>query len=369
MTLDGARVGVVGGGVAGLAAAVELGRLGAETYLYESSDTVGGQIRTFRAPGFVIEDGADGFSTPSSSERELLTTLGLTGRLVKQRALPLLSYRAGTLSRLNPKLAAELLGIRTHGVRPRSSLLSFETGMSDLVDALESALSNATIRRAKPVLVVSPSPDGIITQTQNHNYDAVDLLVIATPPVVAGKLLSFAAQGLGDTIPVPELTSIVTVSLAFPRSAVVHPLDATGFVVIGRDGAVPRDGLRACSFASSKFPGRAPRDHVLVRAFYRPGDALGLDEADERWVDRAIHDLDPVLGLRADCILSRVARWPQALPARPGAPAGTSTLDLIHRCGERVVVAGSAVTGPGVLSALCSGRKAASAVHAASHDL
>jgi protoporphyrinogen/coproporphyrinogen III oxidase len=76
------RVAIVGGGVAGLAAAYELARLardGAEVQgvLFEASTRLGGIVETVREGGFVIECGPDAWVTEKPWARELAEELGL----------------------------------------------------------------------------------------------------------------------------------------------------------------------------------------------------------------------------------------------------------------------------------------------------
>ena len=76
------RVAIVGGGVAGLAAAYELARLareGAEVQgvLYDASTRLGGIVETVREGGFVIECGPDAWVTEKPWARELAEELGL----------------------------------------------------------------------------------------------------------------------------------------------------------------------------------------------------------------------------------------------------------------------------------------------------
>jgi oxygen-dependent protoporphyrinogen oxidase len=76
------RVAIVGGGVAGLAAAYELARLardGAEVQgvLFEASTRLGGIVETVREGGFVIECGPDAWVSEKPWARELAEELGL----------------------------------------------------------------------------------------------------------------------------------------------------------------------------------------------------------------------------------------------------------------------------------------------------
>jgi oxygen-dependent protoporphyrinogen oxidase len=76
------RVAIIGGGVAGLAAAYELARLArdvaaVEGVLFEASTRLGGIVETVREGGFVIECGPDAWVTEKPWARELAEELGL----------------------------------------------------------------------------------------------------------------------------------------------------------------------------------------------------------------------------------------------------------------------------------------------------
>jgi oxygen-dependent protoporphyrinogen oxidase len=76
------RVAIVGGGVAGLAAAYELARLArngaaVQGVLFEASTRLGGIVETVREGGFVIEGGPDAWVSEKPWARELAEELGL----------------------------------------------------------------------------------------------------------------------------------------------------------------------------------------------------------------------------------------------------------------------------------------------------
>src|SRR5206468_9559803 len=86
------RIIVVGGGIAGLAAAhrlIELNKeksLDIEVVLLEASARLGGTIATERVGDFLVEAGPDSFITEKPWALRLCERLGLTSRLVPTQA-------------------------------------------------------------------------------------------------------------------------------------------------------------------------------------------------------------------------------------------------------------------------------------------
>jgi oxygen-dependent protoporphyrinogen oxidase len=74
---------VVGGGIAGLAAAYELGLAGVSTTLLEASTRLGGKVRTDEIDGFLVETGPDSFVSYRPAAAELARELGLGDELVR----------------------------------------------------------------------------------------------------------------------------------------------------------------------------------------------------------------------------------------------------------------------------------------------
>ncbi len=78
------KVAVIGGGITGLAAAHRLTELApqAEVTLFESSDRLGGILRTVRQDGFLIEQSADSFITNIPAAIELCRRIGFADQLI-----------------------------------------------------------------------------------------------------------------------------------------------------------------------------------------------------------------------------------------------------------------------------------------------
>ncbi len=118
------RVAVVGGGLAGLAAAYRLRRLGLEPLVLEAGSAFGGKVQTEQAEGLILEAGPDSFLVRKPEVVQLVRELGL-----EQDLVPLppggsgsAIYARGRLHAIPPGL---MLGLPTE-VWPilRSSLLS-----------------------------------------------------------------------------------------------------------------------------------------------------------------------------------------------------------------------------------------------------
>jgi oxygen-dependent protoporphyrinogen oxidase len=117
-------VAIVGGGIAGLAAALELTKQGVSFVLLERGARVGGVIVSEEVDGYTIDGGPDALLVQKPDGVALCRELGLGDRLVPTRP-PRLAYvqRAG---RLHPLPAGSVLGIPTQvGPFLRTSLFSW----------------------------------------------------------------------------------------------------------------------------------------------------------------------------------------------------------------------------------------------------
>ncbi|MDH3707767.1 MAG: FAD-dependent oxidoreductase, partial [Acidimicrobiia bacterium] len=76
------RIAVVGGGIAGLAAAHHAVRAGAEVTLFEAEPAVGGKLRTSPFAGLPIDESADAFLARVPWAYDLCREIGLADELV-----------------------------------------------------------------------------------------------------------------------------------------------------------------------------------------------------------------------------------------------------------------------------------------------
>lgn len=81
-----AEVVVVGGGVAGLVAALECARIGLSVTVLERAATPGGCVGRVELAGLILDSGAESFATRGGSVAELIAELGLEADVVKPNA-------------------------------------------------------------------------------------------------------------------------------------------------------------------------------------------------------------------------------------------------------------------------------------------
>jgi len=352
------RVVVVGAGVAGLAAAWDLAQAGADVTVLESERRPGGVIVTERRDGFLVEGGPDGFLAAEPELPALAGDLGIADRLVTQRARGSSLWTGKQFEPLEEGRAAALLGIETRTSNLVAGFRTFAGGMDELVTALAQRLVGA--QHAAPLLGRAQGVTGItrthrgwhVAVTGGSAHDA-DGVVLALPAYAAGRWLEqigvAGARALGEVVYAPS----VTVSLAYRAEQLPRPLDGTGFVVapnpVGAQHAAPL--LRACTYASSKFPGRAPDGHVLLRAFFSSvdGDPAAL----------AHEQLSAILGIRGAPLWARAFHWTRGLPRyrEHHATHVAAVRDRLARLAP-LTIAGAGYDGAGVSACVRSGREA-----------
>lgn len=348
---------VIGGGLAGLACTMELAHHSVRVTLLEAADRFGGQVRTTRDEGFVVEDGAVVLDPESSVGTDLAHELGMADQLVGRKPLPTLTLLNGRLDRLQAGETAALFGVPADqsGETPP---VTVRKGMDRLVRAITHQLDErADLRSGCSAVALGKADESWMVHPEIGGAIESDALVLALPPRAAAWLVHPVDRRSARALTGLPARTVLTVTLAYHRDAVADPLDACGFIVpTGSSGA----GLHSCSFATSQFDDRAPEDVVLLRAVVQPGrgELAGTTEAD--WIESVADLLTPILGIDGSPLASWVARWPEALPEY--GPAYTRTVAAARGALAalgRVEIAGAAYDGWGIDRALVSGRTAA----------
>jgi len=444
-------VAIVGGGIAGLAAAYELRARTLSVRVFEASARPGGVITTDRLDGWVIDAGPDSLLVQKPAAVALCRELGIANRLVSTLT-PRTAFvvrdghlhgisegsflgfpiTVGALARSRlfslagkARMAGEVLVPRANGTADES-IASFvrrrfgNEAVDYLADPLlagihagdaerlsmralfprlvEAERQSGSVIRALRRLRVRPSPEGAFVSLPGGTRELVDTLtamlpagtvltrscitsverrdtflvhssdgpararavILAVPAYVAGSLLQAINAPLADACASVPYASTATVAFGFRREQVAHPLRGTGFVVPRTEGLA----LLAGTWVSSKWPGRAPEGHVLIRGFLGGGrDPRRLEADDGELIATARRELSDILGISGDPVLTRLYRWTRQSPQyEVGHLDRVAAIERSLRSLPGLFVAGSGFRSIGIPDCIADGRATAARV-------
>lgn len=189
-------------------------------------------------------------------------------------------------------------------------IISFKDGLAELPQILASALGDSV---RTDVSINSIQKSGAVWQVEwngeRHDYDEV---VLTTPAHVLRRLpFDQSIQQAFRTLEAIDYPPVSVLTLAFKRSNVSHLLDGFGVLVPECEGRK----ILGTLFPSSLFPGRAPKDEVLLTAFVggeRQAE-LAVPETDAL-LATVLPELRELLGVSGEPTFCHHRYWPRAIP-------------------------------------------------------
>jgi oxygen-dependent protoporphyrinogen oxidase len=192
---------------------------------------------------------------------------------------------------------------------PQGAFVSLPGGLGELVDRLSLALEPGTARLSASVTALHRA--GVFTIESGDASLQARAVILSVPAYAAAGLLrslDATLAGLCDAVP---YASTATIAVGYRRDQISHPLAGSGFVVPRVEG----NPLLAATWVSSKWPGRAPDGHVLLRGFLGGGrDPHRLDRTDEELIKLTHDALADALGIQGGPVVTRLSRFPRQSP-------------------------------------------------------
>jgi protoporphyrinogen/coproporphyrinogen III oxidase len=239
-------------------------------------------------------------------------------------------------------------------------------GMSSLISSIADSLRNFKAHLNAKVFHITRTGGSwqIEAMTNTGQMRAIfHGIIVALAAPSAAELVSGFDVSLANELRNIEYAGCNVISLGYTRHQVHHSLDGFGFVVPRAEGRQ----IIAGSFASLKFPGRAPTDHVLIRVFI--GGALQpelLALSDDQLLQLAQAELRPLLGITGEAKMANVARWPRSMPQyQVGHLSRVARIEALASKHRVFALAGNAYRGVGIPQCIASGEAAAERVAAA----
>jgi oxygen-dependent protoporphyrinogen oxidase len=273
------------------------------------------------------------------------------------------TYRS--LIRASRKQVTQHSESETSGSGARYGLfVTLKEGISELLDALGRKVEQmGTVRLDTPVMKLSrrEKPDnGWDVTLKDGSTESFDAVVLALRSHQAADLLKGAENELAGFLrKIPYASTAVVIS-GHQLADIQNPLSAFGLVI----PMIENRKILAVSYASRKFPGRAPQGHVILRTFV--GGAMQpelFDLSDDEIYKLVREELHDILGITGEPDFQMIARYEKAMPQYH-----VGHLQRVEHIEQRVsrlpglALAGNAYRGVGIPDCIHSGEQAAERV-------
>jgi oxygen-dependent protoporphyrinogen oxidase len=238
---------------------------------------------------------------------------------------------------------------------PKGAFASLPGGTAELVESLTGALAPGTL--VCNARVTGMRHGNTFVLDHGNGSTASRAVILAIPAYAAATLLSPFSEQIATLCRSIPYASTATVAFGYRREQIAHSLNGTGFVV----PRVEPCPLLAGTWVSSKWPGRAPDGHALLRGFLGGGrDPHRLDAPDDELVRTAREALSTLLGIEGDALFSRLYRWTRQSPQYEVGHLGkvrAIQAGLVNLPG--IFVAGSGFRAIGIPDCITDGRETA----------
>ncbi|MDQ0254233.1 oxygen-dependent protoporphyrinogen oxidase [Evansella vedderi] len=194
--------------------------------------------------------------------------------------------------------------------KPKGMFLSLKRGLQSLVDAVENSLGESIVKKNARLLKIQKHDKQYMLRFEDGRTDIVDYLILTTPHKISYDLLrDYSAVQYLKEIPA---TSVATIVLAFPKSAVKKDIDGTGFVVSKKTSDY---SITACTWTHKKWMHSTPEGYVSLRGYVgRFGEDDIVHKSDEEILSLVMKDLNQIMEIEGEPEHFRITRWKETMP-------------------------------------------------------
>lgn len=232
------------------------------------------------------------------------------------------------------------------GKKPKYTMfMALKDGLSEMPATIVKNLKMTKILINREVAGVEKRDVFKISLKNGEVLDA-DAVVFASPAYETARILRGLDTSISDILNKIPYVSTATVSLAYKKNSISHPMNGFGFVI----PKLEKRKIMAATWVSRKFSYRAPDDSVLIRCFVGGNHNEGLVFLDEREMTKMVKDeLKDIMGITAEPLFTRIYRWEKAMPQYTiGHDERLSTLNQILSNHSGIFITGSAYRGIGI---------------------
>ncbi|OEH92405.1 protoporphyrinogen oxidase [Bacillus solimangrovi] len=194
-------------------------------------------------------------------------------------------------------------------VGDKGMFLTVSTGLESLVHEVEKHLDQGTVQLQTSVEKIHKNDSHYTLMLNNGDELTADAVIVTTPHRQTAKM--FSKYQFFESFKQMPSTSVATVAMAFPESAIKKDIDGTGFVVSRKSEYT----ITACTWTHKKWSHTTPPGKVLIRCYVgRAGDESIVQRSDEDIKKVVLKDLNKILSLTDEPEFTVITRWQNAMP-------------------------------------------------------
>ena len=246
------------------------------------------------------------------------------------------------------------------GKKPFSLFMTLKNGLDELVETLVKKATKIVFRLGVKVTNLSFAEEGWRLSLDDGSFMNADAVILATPAKISANLIEKFSPKVAGMLHQIRYVSTATATIAYKKEGFPHSLDGFGFVVPRVEGK----RILACTWTSSKFPGRVPKEYVMLRCFVGGAMREELAELDEDTIGTMVREeLLDIMGIDCEPVFLKVFRYKKAnVQYHVGHAALIESVREELRSLPGIVVTGSAYTGVGIPDCIRDGTEAAKEV-------
>ena len=258
----------------------------------------------------IAEPLLSGIYNAEAEKQSLLATFPRFREMEKQHG----SLMRGMLASRNARTAAPSTNGNhsggTNSSKPLSMFMSLTGGMERLVEVLRPKLTG-DCRLNTGVQSIRPTAEGYRLELSDGATLDAGAVVLAVPTYVAAPLLAEIAPAAAAGLDEIRYVSTGTISLAYKRDEIAHPLNGFGVVIPRSENR----SINAITWTSTKFDQRAPDGYALLRVFFGGSRSPQMMERSDEEIEQiARQELRAIMDIDAQPVFQRIYRMKNATP-------------------------------------------------------
>lgn len=194
-----------------------------------------------------------------------------------------------------------------------SPFISLRDGMFSLINKLTGYLTESGVELIsdRQVLEIGYRKGKYRVGSTGARRMESDILILTLPYNHAKPLLSGILNEESGLLPDIPFTSSATVSLGYKENPAGKKFPGTGFIIPENESEI----LSACTFVSSKWANRSPKDKILLRLFLKHGkNPRWQHQSDREIIGGVKKELQRILYINSEPVFRAVFRFKNSMP-------------------------------------------------------